>query len=123
MAAQTEARAARKGIWSEGWFAGTGQIRIERVDLAAEEVVLVNEGSQAVDLSGWVLASVAGDQRLRFPSGTVIEPGTRLVIRSGPEATGGPGVLVWTRQYIWNNQGNPAELRDAQERLVSRYPD
>lgn len=121
--AQQQARQARKGIWSEEPFRPGGSIRIEHVDLVAEEVVLVNEGPQPVDLSGWVLISVVGNQRFRFPSGTLLEPGKRLVVRTGPKATGGPGVLVWTRQYVWNNQGDPAELRDADGKLVSRYPD
>lgn len=123
VAAQQQAREARKGVWSEQPFTGAGQVRIEHIDLVAEEVVLVNEGAQPVDLSGWVLVSVVGNQRFRFPSGTVIGPGKRLIVRSGPKAIDGPGVLVWTRQYIWNNQGDPAELRNADGRLVSRYPD
>lgn len=122
LAAQRQAREAKKGIWSEEPFTASGQVRIERVDLVGEEVVLVNDGLQAVDVSGWVLVSVAGNQRFWFPSGTLLEPGKRLVIRSGPKASGGSGALVWTTQYIWNNQGDPAELRDSQGRLVGRYP-
>ena len=39
------------------------------------------------------------------------------------QSDSGPGVLVWTRKYIWNNQGDSAELIDANGKLVSRYPD
>ncbi|MEW6047304.1 MAG: lamin tail domain-containing protein [Bacillota bacterium] len=85
----------------------------------AEEVVLVNEGTKPVDLSGWVLVSVTGNQRFTFPAGTVLRPGGQVVVRSGPGATSGPGVLVWTRANVWNNQGEPAELRDATGRLVA----
>lgn len=123
VAAQQQARAARKGIWSDEPFAGTAQVRIERVDLVGEEVVLVNMGEESVDLSGWILVSVAGNQRFRFPSGTVIEPGRRLVIRSGLDATDGPGVLVWTKLEVWNDEGDPAQLRDADGKLVSRFPE
>ena len=29
---------------------------------------------------------------------------------------------MWARECIWNNQGDPPELRDRQGRLVGRYP-
>ena len=116
-----EAREDGRGMWGEQPVTGAG-IRIERVDLVAEEVVIVNEGAQAVDLSGWVLISTAGNQRFTFPEGTVLRPGSRLVIRFGPRARAGPGVLVWTRSYIWNNDSDSAELRDATGRLVVRSP-
>ena len=118
---QREAREAGRGLWGEQSAAGTG-VRIERVDLVAEEVVIVNGGSQAVDLSGWVLISTSGNQQFTFPKGTVLAPGSRLIVRSGPRAAAGPGVLVWTREYVWANQGDPAELRDATGQLVARWP-
>ena len=116
---QREAREAGRGLWGESSSSEEG-VRIDRVDLVGEEVVIVNEGDDAVDLSGWVLVSVSGNQRLTFPPGTVLAPGARLIVRSGPNARPGDGVLVWTRQYIWANQGDPAELRDADGRLVDR---
>lgn len=116
---QREARETGRGLWGEHPASGTG-VRIERVDLVAEEVVIVNEGSQAVDLSGWVLISTSGNQRFTFPHGTVLAPGSRLIVRSGPKAAPGPGVLVWTRRFIWANQGDPAELRDRDGKLVDR---
>ena len=121
---QREAREAGRGLWAERPSASSGVsgVRIARLDLVAEEVVLVNEGAHPVDLSGWVLVSVTGNQRFTFPAGTVLRPGSRLVVRSGPNAASGPGVLVWTRAYIWNNQGDSAELRDAAGRLVARFP-
>lgn len=118
---QREAREAGRGLWAEALASETG-VRIERVDLVGEEVVIVNEGDDAVDLSGWVLVSVSGNQRFTFPPGTVLAPGARLIVRSGPNARPGDGVLVWTRQYIWANQGDPAELRDAEGLLVARLP-
>ncbi len=122
---QREAREAGRGFWGEVTpapaTAGGGGL-IVSVDLAGEEVVLINEGDRPVDLSGWVLISVTGNQRFTFPAGTVLEPGGRLVVRSGPNASPGPGVLIWTSTYVWNNQGDPAELRDASGRLVARCP-
>ena len=51
---QREAREAGRGLWAESLASETG-VRIERVDLVSEEVVLLNEGEEPVDLSGWVL--------------------------------------------------------------------
>lgn len=120
---QREAREAGRGLWEEVAPApADGGGLIVSVDLDGEEVVLVNDGDGPMDLSGWVLVSVAGNQRFTFPAGTVLEPGARLVVRSGPSASPGPGVLIWTSANVWNNQGDPAELRDASGRLVARYP-
>ncbi|NLG69768.1 MAG: nuclease-like protein [Firmicutes bacterium] len=122
---QREAREAGRGLWGEvapaPATAGGGGL-IVSVDLAGEEVVLVNDGDGPVDLSGWALISVAGNQRFTFPVGTVLEPGARLVVRSGPSASPGPGVLIWTSAHVWNNQGDPAELRDPSGQLIARYP-
>lgn len=122
---QREAREAGRGMWSEQPVAQVGGagVRIERVDLRGEEMVLVNEGPETVDLSGWTLVSVVGNQQFRFPPGTTLGPGQRLTVRSGAGAIPGPGALVWTRAYVWNDGGDPAELRDSEGRLVSRYPE
>ena len=72
---QREAREAGSGLWGEKPAAGTG-VRIERVDLVAEEVVIVNDGSWAVDLSGWVISAPR--------AGTVLAPGGRLIIGRVP---------------------------------------
>ena len=122
---QREAREAGRGLWAELKGKDTprsGTVLILTVDLEGEAVVLVNEGTEPVDLSGWVLVSVVGNQRFTFPARTMLEPGARLVVRSGPSASPGPGVLVWTRSNIWNNDGDPAELRDPSGQLVARYP-
>ena len=118
---QREAREAGRGLWGEQPAAVTG-VGIERVDLVTEEVVIINRGSEAVDLSGWVVISTVGNQRFTFPNGTVLRPGGRLVIRSGPRAQAGHGILLWTKAYVWNNDGDPAELRDSSGTLVARYP-
>ncbi len=122
---QREAREAGRGLWA-GLGAQeaprSGTVLILSVDLEGEAVVLLNDGGEPVDLSGWVLVSVVGNQRFTFPAQTVLEPGARLVVRSGPSASPGPGVLVWTRSNVWNNDGDPAELRDPSGQLVARYP-
>lgn len=96
-------------------------IVISSVNLETEVVVIKNTGSKAVDISGWKLVSEVGNQQYVIPSGTVIQPGGSLKIVSGKNATAGAGTLVWTTQYIWNNDGDAAALYDKNGNLVSKY--
>ena len=86
-----------------------------------ETVTLENGGLGPVDLSGWTLVSVRGNQRYGIPGGTVLDPGARITVYSGPGAdTAGP--LFWTTDNVWNNsEFDPAELYDAAGALVSRW--
>ncbi len=86
-----------------------------------ETVTLENNGPVAVDLSGWTLVSVRGNQRYTIPGGTVLEPGARITVYSGPGADAA-GPLFWTTDNMWNNSElDPAELYDAAGTLVSRW--
>lgn len=55
--------------------------------------------------------SVSRNQRVTFPAGTVLEPGTRFTVRSGLGATTGPRALVWAHANIWHRQGDAEDLR------------
>ena len=93
---------------------------ISSVDRKAEVVSLKNTGAEGIDVSGWTLVSEVGNQRFIFPAGTKLAAGTVLRITSGPTAKAGPGTLVWSKENIWNNDGDPAVLLDAQGHQVSR---
>jgi hypothetical protein len=68
-------------------------------------------GSQSFD--GWQIVSVVGSQTYNFPNGVVLEVGQMLRVHSGPDAFNSPpSNLFWTTAYIWNNDGDKAELRD-----------
>ncbi len=99
----------------------TSGVKIADIDLKSEMVTIKNTSGAAVDISGWKLVSIKGNQIFIFPSGTVIPAGGSLKIVSGPKAHTGPGILMWTKSYIWNNNGDPGALYNAQGRLVSRY--
>jgi len=99
----------------------TSGVKIANIDLKNEMATSKNTGSAAVEISGWKLASIKGNQIFVFPSETVIPAGGSLKIVSGPKAHSEPGMLVWTKSYIWNNNGDPGALYNAQGRLVSRY--
>jgi endonuclease YncB( thermonuclease family) len=123
---QREAREAGRGLWGAAEKAAppaaeTGGVIIESIDRNAEVVVLRNTGSAQVNLTGWKLVSEKGNQTFIFPEGTVIPAGEVLKVLSGPKAAPGPGVLVWTKSYIWNNDGDPGALYDAQGKLVSQF--
>jgi len=100
---------------------GTANVKITNIDLNAEVVTLQNQGSEPVDLTEWKLVSTVGSQTFDFPSGTTIAAGTTLKIASGPNALASSNTLVWTKAYIWNNDGDPGVLYNAQGQEVSRY--
>jgi endonuclease YncB( thermonuclease family) len=117
-----EAREAGKGLWGAAGEGQEASVVIASVDLKGEVVVIENRGKEAVDLGGWKLVSEVGNQVFAFPAGTSLPAGGTLKVVSGPNARPGPGVLVWTKGYIWNNDGDTAALYDAAGKLVSRWP-
>lgn len=99
----------------------TEKVIIENLDLAGEVVVIRNADSKDIDMTGWKLVSVEGNQVYHFPAGFVLKAGATVRIVSGKGAAGNPpGQLVWTTDYIWNNNGDSAVLYDNQGREVSR---
>ncbi|MBM7855595.1 beta-lactamase superfamily II metal-dependent hydrolase [Desulfohalotomaculum tongense] len=101
--------------------AAKGTVKITGIDLKKEIVTLSNTGRKAVDLSGWKLVSVKGNQEFNFPPGTVIPPGGVLKIISGTKNQPGSNALLWTGSSVWNNSGDPGVLYDDQGKPVSRY--
>ena len=121
-----EARNAGRGLWAAPVTpvpvtpAPIEGIAITSVDLVGEVVTITNRSTQSVDISGWVLFSEVGEQSFTFPARTVIPANSSITVVSGPNASAGAGRLLWTRSHIWNNARDPAVLRDAQGREVSR---
>lgn len=96
-------------------------IVISKVDLAKEVVTIQNTGQQSVDISNWKLISIKGEQSFTIPSGTILKSGQTVQIVSGKNAQSGKDKIIWTNKYIWNNDGDPAELYDSFGNLISRY--
>jgi micrococcal nuclease len=130
-ALEAEALAAGLGIWSitptppppAGERSHALGVFIAAVDKRSkpEVVTLTNDALGPVDLSGWTLVSVRGNQRYTIPGGTRLDPGSSVTIYSGPGADSAGG-LFWTIEYIWNNSElDPAELYDATGALVDRW--
>jgi endonuclease/exonuclease/phosphatase family metal-dependent hydrolase len=83
-----------------------------------EYVSFRNVSNAEVDLTGWHLVSVQGDQRYGFPAGQRIAAGQTCRVYTDelhPEHCG----LSWhSGQAIWRNAGDKAELRDGAGRLI-----
>lgn len=88
-------------------------LEIVSVDLNREEVVIKNNSDKTINLKGYILKSVKGDQKYTFPSYDLASK-TEVTVYSGK----GSGDLKWTSAYIWNNDGDPARLIDNKGNLI-----
>ncbi|TQR15313.1 MBL fold metallo-hydrolase [Psychrobacillus soli] len=82
---------------------------ISEKDVREEIVGITNQGEEAVNLEGWQLVSVAGNQVYSFPNMT-IDAGETIYITSGPEAREDETHLKWTSRQMWRNGGDAAQL-------------
>ena len=90
------------------------------VDVLAETARITNTGTAPIELTGWKLVSVRGNQTFdQFPDGLSLTPGQAVTISSGPMATAGAGFLRWTVQNVWSNSGDPGRLIDADGTIVA----
>jgi micrococcal nuclease len=90
-------------------------------NLNDEYVTFGNEGSDPLDVSGWIVADEAG-HTYRFPDGTVIEPGATVTLRTG-SGTDTAATYYWGRSgAVWNNDGDVVIVRDATGATVLREP-
>lgn len=99
-----------------------GDLRIVALDYSArdEEVAIQNFSGAAQNMTGWRLVSVVGTQTYYFPGGYVLGAGAMVRVHTGPDAWGnGASDLLWSTAYIWNNDGDKAELRNAAGVVVS----
>lgn len=101
----------------------TVSVSIISKDLAGEKVIIKNNGNTDVDMSGWQLISVEGNQVFTFPQKFVLKAGQTVTITSGKNAySNPPSVLKWTNANIWNNDGDAAKLVDSKGRVISTLP-
>jgi hypothetical protein len=104
------------------------KIKAVKNDGLQEYATLINRGTVAQPMSGWVLASLRGQTFYPFPDDLMFEPGMIVKIQSGqqePEKTPSDrGVwanLLWTIEQVWNNHGDTAILFDANGLEVDRH--
>jgi hypothetical protein len=87
-----------------------------------EYVEITNVTSADVDLTGWRLVSVQGNQEYGFPDGFSMAGGQTCRVYTDevhPEHCGLS--WAWSSSGIWRNSGDKAELRDAAGGLVDWF--
>ncbi|MGB1585699.1 MAG: lamin tail domain-containing protein [Thermoplasmatota archaeon] len=95
---------------------------IQIVELLAEpdgtrEFIELENTGPTIDLTGWSIADAAGN-RFTFTD-QQISAGGRIVVWGGGAAT--PEGPAWSMVSVWNNAGDTAYLRDAQDNLVASF--
>lgn len=88
-------------------------------DVLGEYVLVRNEGGTAADLTNWTLRDQAGATYV-FPAFSLVAGSeVRIWVGSGSDDTAN---LYWGRaSAVWNNNGDTAILRDADEREIARF--
>ena len=84
-------------------------------------MLLSNDGSAAVDISGWQVLDDDGDG-LMIPSRVVLAPGDTLAMGSGTGCveTHHPCLRV-SKKNIWGNPGDVACLKDRSGALIDSH--
>lgn len=119
--ARTQDTEAKPGSGSQqAESAGQSMVELSAIDLKEEIAVVTNRSNTEVNLTGWKLVSEVGNQTFVFPDGTILPAGKSLKIVSGEKAQAGAGTLLWTKSQIWNNQGDPGALYNAQGDLIGK---
>jgi hypothetical protein len=107
------------------------KIKAIKNDGLQEYVTIINLGTVAQPMSGWVLASLRGQAFYPFPDDLISEPDMVVEVQSGQlELKNAPNerdvwaVLYWTIDQIWNNHSDTAILFDANGLEINRlsYP-
>jgi len=104
--------------------AGDYAVRLLQLRCSAqgEFVQLVNRGPDQ-NLSGWRLTGADADRAFVFPDGYVLRRGETVTVHSGSDdAPSGPGHLLWTGERMWQHLPQEVLLRDAEGKLVDRWP-
>jgi len=92
-------------------------ISIEDIDKVKELVFIKNNGSTKVNLKGYKLLSVKGNQQFIFPDVT-IEPGETITVSSGD----GKGDIQWGKKNMWSNSSeDPGKLYNSEGKLISEF--
>lgn len=90
------------------------------IDPLVEEARITNTGETELDLHGWTLSSSVGGENFTFRF-FKLGPGKTVTLTSGEGARSRlPEVYLWRSNDVWADDGDVAELHDAQGRLRAR---
>ncbi|MDQ8733469.1 thermonuclease family protein [Paenibacillus sp. LHD-38] len=130
---EQQAKQAKKGLWSIVSESNHTEFPVKKaarsgiiieVDKQAELVTITNTTNEAIDINGWKLISVRGNQT--YPFGAyVLDAQQKVLISSADETiSSNLDLLQWGATNIWNNkQSDPAELYNQYNELVSVWED
>jgi len=101
---------------------GSDAVKIIELDKKAEYIVIKNVSSDTINITGWVIVSVKGNQRFTFPKCSLAPNATMKVGDSGKNSDVD---FHWLDgRGTWNNsESDPAELYDSIGSLIDRYFD
>ncbi|MDP2843074.1 MAG: lamin tail domain-containing protein, partial [Acetobacterium sp.] len=97
-------------------------ISISALDKKAEYIIIKNSSAKVIDLSGWKIVSVLGNQSFTFPAFSLAAGAT---VKVGDSANNSGIDFHWLDGGgTWNNsKSDPAELYDSAGKLVDVYND
>ena len=115
---EERARAWTAPVWFESGEVVANEIRLTmEVNVFTEVVTISNVGNSDVDISGWKLISETGNQEFVFPASTIIKTDSFLNVTSGRNAVETDNSIIWSKRYIWNNDGDPAILSNGEYQI------
>ncbi|WP_435335179.1 lamin tail domain-containing protein [Haloarchaeobius sp. TZWWS8] len=82
---------------------------VKRLD--DEFVSFENSGLEVMDIAGWTVENEAGDV-YTFPDRTILEPGARITLHSGPGIDTDTDYYWGSREPIWGNLGDTVLVHD-----------
>ncbi|MVO88486.1 lamin tail domain-containing protein [Streptomyces sp. p1417] len=87
-----------------------------------EYVEILNRGTEAADLSGWVLHAESTRKDFTFPEGTVLKPGERYRVYTDERHPDSGGFSFGSGRPVWHDSGDLATLKNQDGKEVSRFP-
>ena len=84
-----------------------------------EYVKITNKGTTAVKMTGWKITDKRALHTYKFPSSYILKSKTTVTLYTG-KGTKTATKLFWGRSaYVWNNEGDKANLYNSLGKLVS----
>lgn len=125
LSAEQEAARAGRGLWGQDICGASGPTPSLTIEVTnhdpggpdderphEETVEVVNQSESEVDLGGWIIRDESSRHRYRFPDGSTLGAGARVIVSSA-DPHWDPGASP-----VWNNGGDRALLLDRHGRVV-----
>ncbi|GKU78481.1 thermonuclease family protein [Paenibacillus sp. L3-i20] len=131
---EQQAKEGKMALWNSGKETSQTDVIVHKakemgilieVDKEEELVTLTNTTSSPIDLEGWKLVSVRGNQTYKFEP-FELPALEKAYVFSGEDISseGKTSMLIWEVDNVWNNQEpDPAELYNENNELVALWED